>query len=325
MACGLLFESSTADAQPDTRNLELGVQHAHRGCELAPDSAEAWSTLAFVLYLNGDPLDARAAACRATLLDPDNWHHALREAYVSWGEERLVAARRVLKLRPDTALAYWLVATVFIARGAFGPARDALQAGCAAQDAQAQGGDFQAVGLHLLHGHVLAALNQLPEAEAELKRELASADSGQIYARECAANTWYVLGAVLLRQQKWAEAEAAFRRALTINPRHVPAAAALRGPAFALSASTFAKATADKPADKEGTADARQIELAMGQAIVLARGNRHADAARVYREALAKARPGLAGWQLAVEPLLNPLGRRDLWADALALVRTRAS
>src|SRR5881628_2377924 len=89
MACGLEFEATTPDVRRDTAPLVLGIEHAHRGCALDPASGEAWSTLAFVLYLNGDTEHAAAAACKAMALEPDDWRHALRAAYVSWGEERV--------------------------------------------------------------------------------------------------------------------------------------------------------------------------------------------------------------------------------------------
>ena len=304
MACALAFESSTPDAVPDTASLQRGLFHARQACQLAPADGDAWSALAFALHLNGETAEAAPAACRAIELEPDDWHHALRAAYVSWGRARLRAARRVLALRPGLALAYWLRATVFIALGALDTAFEELRIGCAAQDAQAKGACFPAVGLHLLHALVLAAHDRLDAAAGEAMRELAWADSGQLYARECAANTWYALGAIRLRQQKRTEADAAFARALTISPGHVSALAALRGTV---------------------PAAARATDAFVGQAIVLARGNRHADAARVYHDAVAHTPPGAAGWQLPVEPMLNPRAHGELWAPALAVIRDRAS
>jgi len=304
MACGLAFEATTPDPVRDAAPLELGICHARKASALAPASGEAWSTLAFLLHLNGKTEDAAAAAHNAMTLEPDEWRHALRAAYVTWGDERLRAARRVLTLCPGLALAHWLRATVFMARGASAAALEEVRLGCAAQDAQAKAAHFPGVGLHLLHGLILAAHDRLDAAEAELQRELSWADSGQLYARECAANTWYALGAVYLRQRKPAESELAFGRALTIAPRHVSATAALH---------------------REVPPTASAIDAAIGQAIILARCQRHADAARVYSEAVAQAPPGSAGWQLPVEPLLNPLANVEVWGEALALVRMRAT
>jgi DNA-binding winged helix-turn-helix (wHTH) protein len=304
MACGLAFESTALETCPDTATLTDGIAHARRGCELAPDSGEAWSTLAFVLGLGGSTAHAVAAAHKALVLEPENWRHALRLARVASGEERMQAASRVLALYPELALAHWLRGTVFVARSALDAARGELQLGCAAQDAQTKGYPFPAVGLHLLHGLVCAAQGRLDDGESELTRELPSAECGQIYARECAANTWYALGAFRLRQRRAAEAAIAFGRALAIAPAHVPAHAALRG---------------EIPASASG------IDRALGEAIILARGNRHEEAARVYREGLAQQPPGAAGWILPVEPILNPLARGEAWAETLALVRVRAT
>ena len=48
---------------------------------------------------------ALAAMRRAVSLEPDNWRHYFRLSYVSWGEERLRAARRTLALLPGFPLA----------------------------------------------------------------------------------------------------------------------------------------------------------------------------------------------------------------------------
>ena len=166
-ACALAFESTRVDIAPDMAALALAVRHARQGCERAPSSADAWSTLAFALCLSGETRDAGAAAAKALALDPLDWRHALRLSYVSWGEDRLRAARRVLALCPGFALAHWLMATVFIARHAFDPALELLHDGCAAQDAQAKStGGFPAVGLHLLRGLALAATGAVDEARA---------------------------------------------------------------------------------------------------------------------------------------------------------------
>lgn len=305
MACALVFEGSTVDLTADTATLRAGIEHARTGCALMPSSAEAWSTLSFLLALNGDTDAAVAAGWKAMELDPEDWHHALRAAYVSWGERRLRAARGVLAVCPGLALAHWLRTTVFIARGAFDAAFAEVQRGCAAQGAQTDGFAFAAVGLHLLHGHLLAARGQLDEAVSAFRRELASVSkSSQVYSRECAANTWYALAAVHRRQKQHEASRAALTRAVTIAPGHVAAAAALRG---------------------EVPSNAAPIDRAIAQAIVLARNGRHPEAARVYHEALRTAPPGSAGWLLPVEPTLDPDAHPDAWAEALALVRVRAT
>ena len=237
MACALTFEATTVEGYADIATLQSGIESARRGCALAVASGDAWSTLAFVLYLSGDSHEASAAVCRASELDPENSRHGLRLARASWGDHRLKSARRVLTLAPGLALAHWLRATVFIARGNFASVEEELRLGCAAQDVQSKGAHLPAVGLHLLNGLVHAAHDRLEDATAALMRELDFADSGQLYARECAANTWYALGAIRLRQalatnpaaSHGAEAEHALTRALTIAPGHAAAHAALSG------------------------------------------------------------------------------------------------
>ena len=226
-ACAYAFESTRADVEPDVVALKLAMDHASKGCELAPASADAWSTRAFVLCLNGDTREAEAAACKAVDLDPLDWRHAMRLSYVSWGETRLRAARRVLTLCPGLALAHYLMATVFIARAAFDAALGLLQRARDAQVTSTSG--YPGVALHLHRARVLAATGDVDAAIEELTRELDAPHEGQIYARECIANTLYTLGALQQRQRRRDAAAAAFQEALTVLPGHLFATAALGG------------------------------------------------------------------------------------------------
>ncbi len=306
-ACILAFESTRADAAPDVEALRLATHHAREGCRLDPSSGEAWSTLAFVLHRGGTAAEAVAAGRKAVMLDANNWHHHLRLASVSWGEERLHAAHRVLALCPGLALAYWFAATVFVARQAFDAALDALRAGCASQDAQRRDTSrFKAVGLHLLHGLVLAAQGEDDRALDQLARELEFEREGQLYARESCANSWYSIGAIHHRNGRHEQARAAFEETLKRVPNHPLAAAALdRGPAGSAPL---------------GTADA-----AIAKAVALAAEGRHDEAARLCSEMLAHAEPGPAGWNLGVDPLLNVSAHRNAWAQMLATLRDRAT
>jgi len=307
MACALIFEASRADARSDLESLRRAVHHARHATMLSPLSGDAWSTLAFALGLQGDTEVAAVAASKAIDFDPNDFLHRMRLAYITWGEERTRAARAVLRINPGLALAHWLNATVLVARGAFEAALETLDAGCRAQDEQSLSmGSFPAVGLHLLRGLVLAAQHQLDEAAGEFKRELSCVTSGQLYARVCAGNAWYALGAIYLRQRRRDEAETAFRYALEAAPGNSSALAALGRPI---------------PVPPEG--DPRMVETAIARAIMLARAGRHADAAIAYRHAISTAPPG-AGWILPVEPLIDAAARQDIWRDVLALVRQRA-
>ena len=129
MACGLAFEASLPDAERDTASLEHGLRCARDACMQPPVSAEAWSTLSYLRYLHGDLDEAAAAACKASELEPHQFRHALREAYVTWGEALLRAAGRLLTLCPGLAVGHWFRATVFVARSAFDPAFEELRCG----------------------------------------------------------------------------------------------------------------------------------------------------------------------------------------------------
>ena len=319
MACGLTFDSTRLDNRPDMASLQIGIRHAREARRLAPESADAWAASAFVLCLDGNERHAVAAAFKARALDQENWRHAMLTGYVSWGEPRLEAGRHVLKACPNFAIAHWLRATVFVARGASDDVQQELRLGCAAQDAQTKGWGFPAVGLHLLRGEHLATQNQLEEAATELMRELSWADSGQLYARECAANTRYALGAIRWRQQRRHEAETEFARALAIAPRHVAAAAALHGMLIGPDHHLRQGSGGQERGNYR-----QEIDAILGPTILLARANRHREAAQLYRDAVARMPPGSAGWHLPLEPTINPLAHLEHWGDVLAMIRRRA-
>ena len=294
-----------------------------------------------------------AAARKAVTLEPHNWHHYVRLAFVSWREERRRAAHRALTLCPGLALAHWFSTSVFVARQAFDAALPELGVGAALQDAQRpESGRFRAVGLHLLHGLVLGARGDVPGALDELMREIASEGDGHVYARECAANAWYACGALHLREGRREAAASAFQEALTRVPGHALAAVGLA--AIAPSAdhvSTSEQQTLvsqqrlvglqrpagqTPPASEEALAgqgrqavqvrpDATAVDAAIVQAVSLALEGRHDAAARICGDALAHADSGAAGWLLPVEPLLHVAARPDVWAHVLALVRERAA
>jgi hypothetical protein len=113
------------------------------------------------------------------------------------------AAQRTLALLPGFPLAHWLAATVHVARQAFGEAERDLAAGLASQEGAAQSGSrFSAVALHWLRGLLVLRQGDEPGAREAFERELAAEGSGHLYARECAANTWYAIGALHLRRAR---------------------------------------------------------------------------------------------------------------------------
>lgn len=313
------FEATRADACPDIASLHAAGAHAREACRLAADWGEAWATLAFTLH-RLDPQQAAAAARRAVTLEPDNWRHHLRLAYVSWGEERLRAAARTLTLLPGQAMAHWLVATVHVARQGLDAAATALEASGAAQDAQADGDRFATVGAHWLRGLVRLRQGDRRTAREAFERELTFERAGHIYAREACAAAWCALGALALRDRDAVRANAAFDQALTRIPE-LPLALAGR-----LSASP-----AERPAIAPVLAARLDALRALGaatdaaivDAVRLTAVGGSAQAAAAVLDALRQAHRGSAGWSLPVDPLLDTTGPE--WAPVLALLGSRAA
>ena len=313
-ACAMQFETTRADESPDAAALAAAGRHAREACRLDPQSGEAWATLGFVLDRTGNHADALAALRRAVSLEPDNWRHHFRLSYVSWGEERLRAARRTLALLPGFALAHWMVATVHVARNVLDPAARELEAGIAFQDHQADHTPFSAVGLHWMRGLVHLARGAADDALAELHRELACESANHLYGRECCANTWYAIGALHLRQDRLADARLAFQRALDRVAVHPLARMALV--ALSETAGTVPPSSRSDPGG---------VDAAFGRAAMLVLRGEHAAAAQTVDDALAAAPAGNAGWLLPIEPLLNVSARPGVWEPALARLRARSS
>ena len=273
-----------------------------------------------MLDRTGNHVDAVAATRRAVTLEPDNWRHHFRQAFVSWGEERLRAARRALALFPGFPLAHWLAATVLVARQVLDEAERELLAGAAVQDGQTAHSPFSAVALHWLLGLVYLARGDEDRAVTEFHRELSFEGAGHLYARECCANTWYAIGAVHLRHGRVADARTAFQQALTRVPAHPLAAIGLRYVVAEPGA-----IPSERPVPGSGPDSAVNIDVAVCHAAQLTLAGAPADAARLVDQALGAAPAGSAGWVLPVEPLLNVGGDPQIWASALTRLRTRAA
>jgi DNA-binding winged helix-turn-helix (wHTH) protein len=319
-ACIMQFEMTRADPAPDAAALAQATHHAREACRLDPRSGEAWATLGFVLERTGDTLDARAASKRAVMLEPDNWRHHFRLAYDSWGEERLRAAQRTLTLLPGFPLAHWLAATVYVARQVLSEAERELAAGLALPGGPPGGGArFSPVALHWLLGLIYLARGDERRALEEFERELSFEHSGQLYARECAANTWYAIGALRLRQQRRADAAAAFAHAIERVATHPMAQVGL------VAAGSHAPVAPPDTGVEQPGRRFRSADAALFHAAQRVVANAHADAARILDDLLASAGPGNAAWLLPLEPLLHVTTHPDLWARSLAHLRNRAA
>jgi DNA-binding winged helix-turn-helix (wHTH) protein len=311
-ACVMQFEMTRTDSSPDVDALEAANRHSREACRLAPDNGEAWATLGFVLDRSGRRVDALAASRRAVTLEPDNWRHHFRLAYVGWGEERLRAAHRTLALLPGFPSAHWLIATVHVARQAFDEAERALAEGVNGQPGGTPGGTkFRAIALDWLQGLIHLARDDRRAALEAFDRELALENGGHLYGRECCANTWYAIGALRLRERNRDAALAAFRHAVDRVSTHVPAR---------LGLAVLGESQPEGASPSGGAG----VDGAICGAIGYSLANHHSEAAIMVDSALASAPDGNSGWLLPVEPMLHVSARPGVWAATLARLRSRA-
>jgi tetratricopeptide (TPR) repeat protein len=317
------YEATRALAARDVAALGTAVQHAREACRLEPGLAEAWATLGFVLSRAGHSEDALAASRRAIALEPDNWRHQLRLSFVSWGEERLRAANRTLRLLPGLGLAHFLAATVHVARQSFDAAGHEIDAGIAAQEKRAEAtARFTAVGLHWLNGLLQLQRGDEDSAAVSFERELASGASAHLYGAECCANVHYARGAHAWHTKDLAAASACFAQALAAASGHLPAGAAL-------SALRQARGSGADPSFAALLGRLREqrftIDVAIASEIPRIIEGDEAGAAAAIEEACLTAPPGSQGWLLPLDPLIAVHRHPEVWAGALAALRSRAA
>jgi len=311
-ACVLQFETTRADPAPDVDALSVAAAHAREACRLNPTYGEAWAALGLVLGRMNEDTDARAALHRSVTLEPNDWRHQVRLSFVSWNQQRLGAAYRALRIRPDAPFAHWLAATVFVARQALPMAEEIVDEGIDARHEKADvSARFAAIGLHLLKGLLCLARGDTDKALAAFDRELALETAGHLYSRECAANTWYAIGACELRRGNKPAARTAFDEAISRVPCHVKA---LAGRALVAPRSR-----------RDVPSSTNTIETAVARASALAMAGDAPGAARIVDAALASAPQGSLGWTLPLEPLLSVQRDRDAWTGVLARLRNRAA
>jgi tetratricopeptide (TPR) repeat protein len=289
----LQFEQTRFGNVPDRSLLARAMEAARQASTLDPSLGEAWAVLGYLLNAAGKSGEAQAAARRATALEPENWRHQYRLAYVAWGEERLRAVDRTLSLMPGFAPARMLSCMVFVARGTIDRAEREAAIGVEAQrQNRVDHTPLPAVGFHWLRGMILATTGDADGALRCFAEEVEAGSSKHVYAREFIANARVAAGFTLLARGELAEAAAAFAEV----PEHPKS----RVGAYAL----------DRRRD---AVDAAVAELQ--------RGERHAEAALVQAGAqiardeidqaavtldrlLTSAPPGPAGWIVPIDPML---------------------
>jgi tetratricopeptide (TPR) repeat protein len=323
----LQFEISRAENVPDRDKLARATAHARRAVELDSSLGEAWATLAFVLAAIGDVEHSRAAARRATLLEPTSWRHQFRLAIASWGEERLTAVDRTLSLMPDFAPARFVAGMVFIARQAFPTAAEIVAKGAASQSRQAADSPFPAFGLHWLSGLLHLRNGAVGSALTAFAKEIDDARENSVYFREFRVNALIGAGYAHLAANDAAGAAEAFRSALEALPAN---GRALLGLQQSLSKTGFADEAMVliprvRHAIAELSAGGRAAEAALiGASLDIARGNREA-AIQILEQLLDLSPAGQAGWMIPIDPALAALRDHSGFDRLLTRVAARAS
>lgn len=302
------YERSRAHNRPDGGLLARAIDHARRAIELERDFADAYATLAYLLVAARRPTDALTAARRAVALEPGYWGHQFRLAHAAWGEERLQALARSMDIYPDFPFAHFESAMVHVARNSLDRAEAVLREGTVVQDRQADRTQrYPASGLHWLLGLVRLARGDVPEAETEFDRELASGHR-HLYAVEFAMNAHDGAGFAALRGGQAALAISHFERALALFPEHARSLVGL-----AVARERMGGGGAEEISERAAEAIAslrrggRGSEATLADALRLAAAGEHEAAVHTLHELLDRADVPFTGWTIPVEPLLEPL------------------
>ncbi len=321
----LRFEATRFGNTPDREMLDRALTAARRACATDARLGEGWAVLGYLLAAAGQVPEGQAAVRRATALEPGNWRHHFRLGYVSWGEERLRAADRIIELMPAFAPARMLSAMVFVARGALARAEQEATRGAEIQRESA-GTDtpIPAAGLHWLRGLVMSARGERGEALQSFDEEIAAGIGGHVYGREFIANARVAAGFVQLAGNQPGEAAAHFTLALADTPRHARAtlglqAARMRSKELRVSDEALEPVTAAK---LELERSGRHVEaslVAAGEHCVLGRVTEAVD---ILDRMLTLAPVGPAGWIIPVDPMLTAV--RDVPGRAVILAKLAA-
>jgi len=308
----LEYERTRADATPDKASLNRAYTHAMEARRLAPDYAEAHCTLGVILDRMGRRDEGLAALDRGVKLEPHRWVHHFRLTLVAWGDDRLRAAHDTIAKAGECPLARVLAAMVYVARAHRGDARREIHLGLAEAGDINDDSPYSVVALDWISGLLYFDERRDDDALRAWRRELAREPRGHLYARECAANVWYAIGAYHLRRGEKDDARAAFEEALSRVPLHAVSHAGL---------------LLLEPADRRGSLSAelpRTMELAIAHAILLVDIGETAKAVQLLLMALDMAPPGNAGWIIPIEPLLYVSRDPEMWAPVLSKLKKRA-
>jgi DNA-binding winged helix-turn-helix (wHTH) protein len=321
------YERSRFCFRPDAALLALAIGEARQGLALAPESAEAYATLAYLLAGSERPGEACAAARQAIALQPEYWGHHFRLGHAGWGQQRLDALGRCLQLYPAFPFAYLEMAMVHVARRSLDKARRLLEEGIAVQDRLGVSRSrFPANGLHWMLGLLLLARGDLSGSFAAFERERGGGDR-KLYAREYTVASLNGQGWALLETGRLEEAEAAFRASLQthleqVRPHLGLALVAQRQGHTAASEEAHAAA---RQAIEQLRQGGRAVEAALMSAADNVVQERNEHAVDVLESLLLQTDSGPAGWIVPIDPLFRPLTRSKRFDKVLERIAERAA
>lgn len=316
-ACVIAFEVTRTANRPDVALLQGALASAARAVALDARLGEGWAVLGHAQALAGRTEDAQAALRHALAVEPNNWRHYVRLALACWGEARLRAADRALEVWPSCAAAHLLSGMVFIARGAWGRAEAAAEAGASLQDAQQPHAVLPVAGLHWLRGLALAGRGRYDDALQALADEDAHAGTG-LYATESRWLARSAAGFLHLHAERRDEARAAFTAAAPLNP------GAARSVLGGYLCGDVARAALDASID-ELRGGPKVVDAVLVDAAAAAWSGRVGEALDRVRRCLEGAPPGPAAWNVAADPLFLPLQLDARSAALFAAVAARAA
>lgn len=321
------YETTRLAPAQNRRALDSGIEHARQALRLDDRLAEAHGTLSFLLSSAGKFDEARAAAQRATALEPENWRHQYRLGHASWGEERLRALERAVALYPQFAFAPLEMAMVHIARGRLDLAENLVQRGVFEQDRLGRAGDrFPAAGFHWFLGLLQAARGDDETALAEFDRELANVSRTRLYGPEYAASALVARGQVQLRGGRLEQAIASFT---TAHDYIEDFAAAHVGLATALARTGDAAAGHAARQHMRASIETLESSDRLQEAWVMracdAAAHEGAGPALAWLDRLLQAGPpSYWGWTIPIEPMLQTLRNDAEYVRILTMLAARA-
>jgi DNA-binding winged helix-turn-helix (wHTH) protein/tetratricopeptide (TPR) repeat protein len=315
-ACAMRFLNSRADAEPDFESLRVAGIHTNEACRIDPRRSDAWAAAGLVATCRNESRIALAALERAVRLSPHNWQHWILFSFADWGQNRIVSAETALAELHEIVMAWWLIATVFIARRRFDLAEDAIDQGlaCIPKDGRPPA-RMLTVALNWLKGLLRLRQGDNAGARAFLARELALEASRQLFSREVCAAAYATIAAIDLKEGNLDAADEAVTGALSRAPR-LPMAHAIRAIIRLRQGLSMPPAPVDP--------GSMTVDDACAYGAVLGEMGDRRMAVRAVAAALASAPPGSAGWRIPLEPMLRIDEHPDEWADVLRAVSLRA-